>query len=224
MRTPTSGDYDRDKDVYKFSGDEPAAAMRFLEHDVDGQDNAEALFGVIGVAIHRGTDPVVTVANLNTEATKLHRFINITQGSKAGDAAWNNTDFWTPEYQNAYRLHWKRQLLQWQKRHSTGRYRSWLQDFKAEDYSRIRDLAMREFGNVNAGVIAGWESQFRAGCPATPGAVPFPSGLKYQEGQDCSTEANAEVACLNWREPTTPIWRGTCPCAHRGRSSCTIKF
>ena len=87
MRTPTSGDYDRDKDVHKFSGDEPAAAMRFLEHDVDGQDNAEALFGVIGVAIHRGTDPVVTVANLNTEATKLHRFINITQGSKAGDAA-----------------------------------------------------------------------------------------------------------------------------------------
>ena len=75
MRTPSSGDYDRDKDLHKFSGDEPAAAMRFLEHDVDGQDNAEALFGVIGVAIHRGTDPVVTAANLNTEATKLHRFI-----------------------------------------------------------------------------------------------------------------------------------------------------
>ena len=35
-----------------------------------------------------------------------------------------------------------------------------------------RDLAMREFGNVNQGVIAGWESSFRAGCPVTIGGNP----------------------------------------------------
>ena len=112
MRSTTSTDYDRDKEVEKFSGDEPDAAMKFLEHDINGQDNAEAKYGVIGVAIHRGTDPVITAANLDAEATKLHRFINIAEGSKAGDAAWNNADSWTPAYQNAYRLHWKRQLLQ----------------------------------------------------------------------------------------------------------------
>ena len=58
MRTPASNDYDREKDVVKFSGDEPDAAMRFLDHDMDGQDYAEAKYGVIGRAIHRGTDPV----------------------------------------------------------------------------------------------------------------------------------------------------------------------
>ena len=105
MRSTLLKDYDHDKDIEKFSGDEPDAAMKFLEHDINGQDNAEANYGVIGVAIHRGTDPVVTAANLNAEATKLHRFINIAQGSKAGDAAWNNADFWTPSYQNAFRLH-----------------------------------------------------------------------------------------------------------------------
>ena len=129
MRATPSKDYDREKDIEKFSGDEPDAPMKFLEHDINGQDNAEAKYGVIGVAIHRGTDPTITVANINVEATKLHRFINIAEGSKAGDAAWNNDDFWTPAYQNAYRLHWKRQLLQWQKHHSTGRYRAWLQDY-----------------------------------------------------------------------------------------------
>ena len=180
MRSTLLKDYDHDKDIEKFSGDEPDAAMKFLEHDINGQDNAEAKYGVIGVAIHRGADPTITVANLDAEATKLHRFINIAEGSKAGDAAWNNDDFWTPAYQNAYRLHWKRQLLQWQKHHSTGRYRAWLQDFKAEDYSRIRDLAMREFGNVNQGVIAGWESAFRAGCPDNVGGNPFPEGIKIK--------------------------------------------
>ena len=86
MRSTTSTDYDREKEIEKFSGDEPNAAMKFLEHDINGQDNAEANYGVIGVAIHRGTDPVVTAANLNAEATKLHRFINIAEGSKAGTA------------------------------------------------------------------------------------------------------------------------------------------
>ena len=56
MRAPVTGGYDRGKDVEKFSGDEPDAAMKFLEHDINGQDNAEANYGVIGVAIHRGTD------------------------------------------------------------------------------------------------------------------------------------------------------------------------
>ena len=93
MRAPASRDYDREKDVEKFSGDEPDAPMKFLEHDINGQDNAEAKYGVIGVAIHRGADPTITAANLNVEATKLHRFINIAEGSKAGDAAWNNADF-----------------------------------------------------------------------------------------------------------------------------------
>ena len=180
MRTPASNDYDREKDVVKFSGDEPDAAMRFLDHDMDGQDYAEAKYGVIGRAIHRGTDPVVTAANLDAEATKLHRFINIAEGSKAGDAAWNNDDFWTAEYQNAFRLHWKRQLLQWQKHHSTGRYKAWLQDFKPEDFPRIRALAMREFGNVNQGVIAGWESQFRSGCPSSIGGNAFPDGINIK--------------------------------------------
>ena len=180
MRTPASNDYDREKDVVKFSGDEPDAAMRFLDHDMDGQDYAEAKYGVIGRAIHRGTDPVVTAANLDAEATKLHRFINIAEGSKAGDAAWNNDDFWTAEYQNAFRLHWKRQLLQWQKHHSTGRYKAWLMDFKPEDFPRIRALAMREFGNVNQGVIAGWESQFRSGCPSSIGGNAFPDGINIK--------------------------------------------
>ena len=146
MRTPASREFDREHDVEKFSGDEPDAAMKFLDHDMSGQDYAEAKYGVIGAALHRGTDPIITAANLDVEATKLHRFITIAEGSKSGDAAWNNADFWTPEYQNAFRLHWKRQLLQWQKHHSSGRYKAWLQDFKAEDFSRIRDLAMREFG------------------------------------------------------------------------------
>ena len=69
MRSPATNEYDRGKEVEKFSGDEPDAAMRFLEHDMAGQDYAEAKFGVIGRAIHRGTDPVVTAANLNEEAT-----------------------------------------------------------------------------------------------------------------------------------------------------------
>ena len=43
MRTPASNDYDREKDVVKFSGDEPDAAMRFLDHDMDGQDYAELI-------------------------------------------------------------------------------------------------------------------------------------------------------------------------------------
>ena len=115
MRSPATNDYDREKDVKKFSGDGPDAAMRYLDHDMNGEDFAEAKYGAIGVAIHLGTDPTITAANLNVEATKLHRFINIAEGSKAGDAAWNNADFWTPSYQNAFRLHWKRQLLQWQK-------------------------------------------------------------------------------------------------------------
>ena len=193
MRTATSTDYDRDKDIEKFSGDEPDAAMKFLEHDINGQDNAEAKYGVIGVAIHRGTDPVITAANLDAEATKLHRFINIAEGSKAGDAAWNNDDFWTPAYQNAYRLHWKRQLLQWQKHHSTGRYRAWLQDFKAEDYSRIRDLAMREFGNVNQGVIAAigvllYHERYRYYLLAVPGQARDECAVRLCRCQSASAQ------------------------------------
>ena len=38
MRSPAASDHDRDKEVEKLSGDEPDAAMRFLEHDMDGQD------------------------------------------------------------------------------------------------------------------------------------------------------------------------------------------
>ena len=42
MRSTSLKDYDHDKDIEKFSGDEPDAAMKFLEHDINGQDNAEA--------------------------------------------------------------------------------------------------------------------------------------------------------------------------------------
>ena len=42
MRSTLLKDYDHDKDIEKFSGDEPDAAMKFLEHDINGQDNAEA--------------------------------------------------------------------------------------------------------------------------------------------------------------------------------------
>ena len=42
MRSPSSNDYDREKDVEKFSGDEADAAMRFLDHDMNGKDYAEA--------------------------------------------------------------------------------------------------------------------------------------------------------------------------------------
>ena len=45
MRSTLLKDYDHDKDIEKFSGDEPDAAMKFLEHDINGQDNAEAKYG-----------------------------------------------------------------------------------------------------------------------------------------------------------------------------------
>ena len=39
---------------------------------------------------------------------------------------------------------------------------------------------MREFGNVNQGVIAGWESQFRSGCPSSIGGNAFPDGINIK--------------------------------------------
>ena len=45
MRPPATSDYDREKDIERFSGDEPDAAMKFLDHDMSGQDFAEAKYG-----------------------------------------------------------------------------------------------------------------------------------------------------------------------------------
>ena len=95
MRSPATNDYERDKDVEKFSGDEPDAAMRYLDHDMNGEDYAEAKYGVIGRCLHRGADPTVTDETLEVEAIKLHRFINIAEGPKAGGPTHNSPDYET---------------------------------------------------------------------------------------------------------------------------------
>ena len=160
-----------------YSGSEANAAAKFFDWDMEFESYCEAVFGDLGVDHWRGTAPKVNAANLSDEVDKLYRWISIAEGSKAAHASWNDTDFWTAQYQNDYRLHKMRKMFQHMRSMASGRFYTWLQEFKAKEFKTIRDLAMSEFGLVNQIVISSWEATFRAGCPQSKSAVAFPDGV-----------------------------------------------